>query len=122
MSGTTVSSLPLAGKPFVESYGDGRFRIAGTLVEGSVLILPVGIRPWEATEASTASLAAVGAGSGILVVGCGPRFSAPPSGLREALKANGWLLEWMDTGAACRTFNLLLSEDRPCAAALIAVQ
>ena len=122
MSGTTVSALPLEGKPFVESYGEGRFRIAGVLVEGSVLILPAGAHPWDAREANAATLATVGTGSGILVVGCGPRFTAPPPGLRETLKARGWVLEWMDTGAACRTFNLLLSEDRPCAAALIAVE
>jgi uncharacterized protein len=122
VSGTTVSALPLEGKPFVESYGEGRFRIAGIQVEGSVIIRPDGVAPWDAREASAETLAAVGTGSGILVVGRGSRFSAPPPGLRETLKARGWVLEWMDTGAACRTFNLLLSEDRPCAAALIAVE
>jgi len=59
-------------------------------------------------------------GKRILIVGCGPVFEAPPAGLREALAELDVVLEWMDTGAACRTFNVLLSEDRPCAAALIA--
>jgi len=44
-----------------------------------------------------------------------------PSGLGEALRQQGMVLEWMDTGAACRTFNVLLGEDRRIAAALIAV-
>ena len=57
----------------------------------------------------------------ILVVGCGALFEPPPSGLREGLSKKGVVLEWMDTGAACRTFNVLLAEDRACAAALIAV-
>ena len=59
--------------------------------------------------------------AGILVVGCGAAFEPPPSGLREGLSEKGVVLEWMDTGAACRTFNVLLAEDRACAAALIAV-
>ena len=57
----------------------------------------------------------------ILVVGCGPRFVAPPAGLAAALRRHEIGLEWMDTGAACRTFNILLLEDRPVAAALIAI-
>jgi uncharacterized protein len=57
----------------------------------------------------------------ILVIGCGPAFLAPPKGLREGLSEWGVVLEWMDTGAASRTFNVLLAEERACAAALIAV-
>ena len=58
---------------------------------------------------------------GILVIGCGAGFLAPPLDLRMALKAHGISLEWMDTGAACRTFNVLLTEEREAVAALIAV-
>ena len=57
----------------------------------------------------------------ILIVGCGPRFVMPPPVLKSGLRAAGIVLEWMDTGAACRTFNVLLGEERPAAAALIAV-
>ena len=57
----------------------------------------------------------------ILVIGCGASFQAPPKGLREDLREWGVVLEWMDTGAACRTFNVLLAEERASAAALIAV-
>ncbi len=58
---------------------------------------------------------------GILIVGCGPRFVPVPVALRRALSEVGIVLEWMDTGAACRTFNVLLGEDRQVAAALVAV-
>jgi uncharacterized protein len=57
----------------------------------------------------------------ILVIGCGERFLPPPKGLRDDLRKAGIALEWMDTGAACRTFNVLLAEDRGAVAALIAV-
>ena len=58
---------------------------------------------------------------GILVVGCGFGGKAPPPDLRAKLKARGISLEWMNTGAACRTFNVLLTEEREAVAALIAV-
>ncbi len=58
----------------------------------------------------------------VLILGCGPAFQAPPAALRDGLKDWGVVLEWMDTGAACGTFNVLLAEDRACAAALIAVE
>lgn len=57
----------------------------------------------------------------LLLVGCGTTFGPEPAGLRSALKEAGIGLEWMDTGGACRTYNVLLSEDRRVAAALIAV-
>ena len=58
----------------------------------------------------------------ILLIGCGPKFLLPPKVLREELRAAGIGLEWMDTGAACRTFNVLLTEERQVAAALIPVE
>ena len=57
----------------------------------------------------------------ILLVGCGPAFVAIPKGLRQALKDTGIALEWMDSGAACRTFNVLIAEERRVAAAILAV-
>jgi len=78
----------------------------------------------EATDITFDSLAeAVGAADvDILIIGCGAAFEPPPKGLRGGLKEEGVALEWMDTGAACRTFNVLLAEDRAAAAALIAVE
>ena len=58
----------------------------------------------------------------ILIVGCGRAFQLPPKGLKDGLGELGLVLEWMDTGAACRTFNVLLAEERAVAAALIAVE
>ena len=82
-------------------------------------------RPWPvatADEITFPSLQAVaGAEVDILVLGCGERFRPAPGDLRAALRDHGVVLEWMDTGAACRTFNVLLIEDRRVAAALIAV-
>jgi uncharacterized protein len=111
----------------VQSYRAGGFTIGGDRHEGSVLVLPDVTRPWPA-----GSLEEIGLDSlvpildaeprvEILVVGAGARFAMVGPELRAALKARGIAVESMDTRAACRTFNVLLAEDRRVAAALIAI-
>ncbi len=56
----------------------------------------------------------------IILLGCGARTLLPPKILREAARAQGIALEPMDTGAACRTYNILFNEGRLVAAALFA--
>lgn len=56
----------------------------------------------------------------ILVLGCGERINhglAPE--LKEMLKVNGIVVEYLDTVNACATFNILNAEDRRVAAALL---
>ena len=57
----------------------------------------------------------------ILLVGMGKELRRLPEGLRAALKAAGISADPMSTGAAVRTYNVLLAEDRAVAAAFIAV-
>jgi uncharacterized protein len=122
-----VTPLIPAGKQLIKGYGDGGFTVAGTRWEGSVLVLPDLTRPWapkafsEVTEESLAPLLAMAERPRLLLLGCGKRMVVPSPGLKAALRAAGITLETMDTGGACRTFNVLLSEDRSVAAALIAV-
>ncbi len=116
-----------AGHQLIESYGDGRFRISGAVYEGSVLVLPERSLAWPVAaieEISLDSLAPVivaAAELEILLIGCGPRLALVPEDLRQALREAGVVAEPMDTGAACRTYNVLIAEDRPVAAVLIAV-
>jgi uncharacterized protein len=127
-SDADVTPLVPSGAKLVQSYGDGGFKIAGERVAGSVVIFPTRVLGWSPTapeHVSLESLADVTQAEervGILLVGCGRSFVAPPKGLRAALKSEaGIVLEWMDTGAACRTFNVLLGEGRDIAAAVLAV-
>ena len=89
-------------------------------------MFPKKTQAWEVTvcdDVSIDSLAdAIGDSPLILVIGCGATFVPPPKNLRSALKDTGTSLEWMDTGAACRTFNVLLAEGRCAVTALIAVK
>ena len=57
----------------------------------------------------------------LIILGCGRAMALPPPALRKALKEHGIVVEPMDTGAACRTFNVLAGEDRRVAAALLPV-
>ena len=125
-----ITPLVPAGRQIVEAYGDGRFRVSGAVVEGSALVFTTRTVPWDVAEVAgvdAASLAEViSAGQAgeveILLLGCGARLVPVPRALRDSLRAAGIVVEAMDTGAACRTYNLLMAEGRRVAAALIAVR
>ncbi len=128
MAGLDITPVVGPGRQVIQSYGDDRFRISQILYQGAVIVFPDQTLGWEISslEALTLpSLAPVRDRAGeidILLIGCGARFGPPPKGLRAALKEAGLVLEWMDTGAACRTFNVLVGEERRVAAALFPVR
>ncbi len=112
------------GRPYIERYGPGGFKISGTIFTGAVLILPDAAQIWPVSamaELTPASLkpAAEHGGIEILLLGCGRRMQMLPRELRDALRAVGIVVDTMDTGAACRTYNVLVSEERRVAAALL---
>jgi len=115
------------GRQIVESYGDGGFRVSGIRYAGSILVLPAGTCPWPVTAFAQLDLRsfepviAAAAEIDVLLLGCGMRMEFVAPVLRQALRAAGIVIEPMDTGAACRTYNVLLAEGRRVAAALIAV-
>ncbi len=116
-----------AGRKVIAAYGGGGFTIEGERLTGSMLVFPRRVAAWPVTafaEVTLDSLAEVLAempAVELLLVGCGARQELAPAALRERLRAAGIAADFMDTGAACRTFNVLLAEDRRAAAALIAV-
>lgn len=115
------------GRQVIQKYGGGGFKIAGVAYTSSVLVMAETSVIWPIKQASDITIDSLSPliegkdNPGILLIGCGPKFIAPPKDLRLALKERGVALEWMDTGAACRTFNVLLTEERQAVAALIAV-
>lgn len=121
-----ITPAIVTGGQLIQRYGDGGFRVAGIDYQGSIIVRVDATDRWPVSAVSEIDLTSLTPLSGvspavdILLIGCGPRFSPPPSDLRRGLKNAGMVLEWMDTGAACRTFNVLLAEGRAVAAALIA--
>jgi len=116
-----------AGRQLIEGYRPGGFRIAGMQHAGSVLVLPERTLRWpvgapeEVTAASLAPVTAAEPPVELLIIGLGRRFGLIAAELRTALRGHGISVEAMATGAACRTYNVLLTEDRRVAAALIAL-
>jgi uncharacterized protein len=116
-----------ADRQLIQSYGDGGFRITGVEFKGSVIVTPLVTALWSAIDSENlapddilAALRGTERGT-VLLLGAGTRFAAVSASFRQGLREAGIGLEVMDTGAACRTYNVLLAEDRAVAAALIAV-
>jgi uncharacterized protein len=115
------------GRAPIEAYGNGGFRFAGMSHRGSLLCLGEAIVGWAPTTAEGltlddfALLLTEPAGIELLLLGTGREFLLPSQSLRSGLREAGIRVEPMDTGAACRTYNVLLAEGRQVGAALIAV-
>jgi uncharacterized protein len=119
-----VTPLIAADRQVIDSYGSGSFRVSGAAYEGAIIVFPDATLRWQAArieEVDFACLAPVcdHGGVEILLMGCGRRAVLVPKELRARLKAVGIVVDAMDTGAACRTYNVLLAEDRRVAAALL---
>jgi uncharacterized protein len=113
--------------PSIDAWGGGGFRVSGEWLPGSLLIIDDQARPWSATSlaaltpADFAEALAAGGAVEFVLLGGGLVNALPPREVRDALKAAGIGLEFMSTEAAARTYNVLASEGRRLAAALIAV-
>jgi uncharacterized protein len=109
------------GRQIIERYGPAGFRVSGVIHLGPVLVFADRTIAWEAGAMIPERLAPVVELGGVelLLLGLGRRTVPVSAVLRASLKAEGIAIEAMATGAACRTFNLLLAEDRRVAAALL---
>jgi uncharacterized protein len=123
-------SLPTpdpASVQIVRSYGPGRFLIGEREWHEPVLVTPSAAAPLgvaraeDITPDTLAFLKTLSTPTELLVVGCGARTVFVPPAQRALLKAAGLGLEVVDTGSACRIYNVLVAEGRRVAAALIPV-
>lgn len=104
----------------VEGYGPGFFRIGGQVVHGPVLAGPGGTLEWGGYE-DTAPLLALAGQIDVLFIGTGAEIAHLPGDLRDALEQAGIGVETMGSPAAARTYNVLLSEGRRIALAMVPV-
>ncbi len=111
----------------MQAYEAGGFKISGEQYQGSVLVRAERTMGWsiaafsQLDSASLQPLVQSEPVPEILVLGTGGRFEMITPGLRQAIRELGMVVEPMDTPAACRTFNVLQTEGRRVAAALIAL-
>lgn len=122
-----VTPMIPPGRQVLEAYGGGGFKVSGERIEGSLIVLPEHAMAWPVTTFTEITLETLSPvwqtdpGVEILLLGCGASLQMPAADLRQGVREAGPVLEPMDTGAACRTFNVLMAEGRRVAAALIAI-
>lgn len=121
---------PLIPEDFkvIDSYGPGRFQIGGETFEGGVLVFPNQVLVWPVADfgalepADLAPIASAEPPVEVLLLGTGSKTEFLRPSVKAEIKAGAGLSpEAMDTGAACRTYNILLSEGRRVAAALLPI-
>ncbi len=126
--GIEIREAHFPGRAPIDAYGDGGFRFADMSHRGSILCLPSGVHGWTPSAPPTLAVADLGpiieqaSEIEILLVGTGADLRRIPEEVRAVLRAHRISADPMSTGAAVRTYNVLLAEDRAVAAALIAVE
>ncbi len=122
-----VTPIAPAGRQLIEAYRTGHFRVSGTEFAGSVIVIPERTMIWDRAEITGLQIDDLAAVLNavppldVLLIGCGQRMAPLPGRIREDLREAGIGSDAMDSGAACRTYNVLVSENRRVAAALIAL-
>ena len=104
----------------VDGYGPGFFRIGGEVWQSGVLLTLSGAKEWNGFSDDEILLALSGE-IDVLFIGTGTEISHLPMALKDKLEGAGIGVEVMNSPSACRTFNVLLSEGRRIAAALLPV-
>lgn len=111
----------------IDAYGNGGFRFADMSHRGSILIVPSGIYAWDAADMEDVTPEACAAflremtPPAFILLGTGATHHIPAESVRRLFADAQLGLEAMTTGAACRTYNVLLAEGRDVGAGLIAV-
>jgi uncharacterized protein len=114
----------LTGTNVIRSYAPGTLRVGERNLTRSCLIsaneLITDWRPQSVAELTLADIEPILAlDPEIVVLGSGSQQRFPPMEWTAALLTKGIGCEVMETGAACRTYNVLMSEDRKVVAALL---
>ncbi|MGH1456892.1 MAG: Mth938-like domain-containing protein [Alphaproteobacteria bacterium] len=123
-----VTPLVRKGQQIIQSYSGGVFKISGVTHSNAVIVFPDGTEEWCVGDVSDVSGLTEDHFSifldksnelDVVLLGTGKVIAFLPRPLRDALKANGLQVDVMDTGAACRTYNVLMAEGRRVACALL---
>lgn len=122
-----VTPLLKPGQQIIQSYADGGFRVSGQVYKGGVLVWPDKTLPWALGSFPALQVSDFSAVyehdplPDVVLFGTGATQQFLVPALRQALRDKGLVIEVMDTGAACRTYNVLLAEGRRVVAAMLPV-
>lgn len=124
-----VTPLIKKGQQIIQSYADGRFKVSGAVYPGAIIVTSSATVGWDVAdpvperlqssdfEGFSAYLGQID----VLIVGTGGKHVFLPPDRVKPIKLLKINMETMDTGAACRTYNVLMTEGRRVAAALLPV-
>ena len=120
-----VTPLVKSGYQIIQNYGPSGFKVSGQIYEHPVLVFIDRTVEW-ATSNTPDNLQADDLQQiydnadniDVVLLGCGEQMEFVSPALRQQLQKAGVSIEPMDTGAACRTFNVLMAEERRVVAAL----
>lgn len=123
-----VTPLVRKGQKIIQSYSGGSFKINGDLYEHAVIVSPDNVLEWDINEVQSAAalqerhfadLISMSADFDVILLGSGAQIQFLTPDLKKSLRAKGINVEVMDTGAACRTYNVLMAEGRRVVSALM---
>ena len=124
-----VTPLIARDRQVVQSYSGGVFRISGKIYDHALFLFPQFVERWsfseDVSELDVSDFFALFPHKNnldVVLLGTGNRMQFFAPVLKESLKREGLMVDAMDTGAACRTYNVLLAEGRRVACALIPTQ
>ena len=111
------------GNNVFSNYGNGALSVNEIEHQNSLLIFPDLLQEWPVTNAVDLQIEDfkifIDRRPDIIILGTGATQQFPSTDLRRELAIQQIQLDVMDTAAACRTYNLLVSEDRNIGAAVI---
>lgn len=122
-----ITPLIKGDRKIINSYGAGRFVVSGKEYVNSIILSPVTVDAWNMAspfvwnEIVIDQLINAAKDAEVVLVGTGKNMLPMPSKWRNLFREKNISLDIMDTGAACRTYNVLLSEERRVIAALVLV-
>lgn len=121
-----ITPLVKEGQQIVQSYAGGVFRISGQKYDKAVIITPEGTTPISFDKNFSdlrcedfEPLFSYVPDYDVFLLGCGGGMQFLPKELKNDLRTKGIAFDVMDTGAACRTYNVLMAEGRRVAAILL---
>ncbi len=115
-----ISEVDFGVRQPINGYGPDFFRLGGAVHPAPLLVAPGLVQSWGGYE-DTETLLGLAGQVDVLLIGTGGQIAHIPPVLREVLEDAGLGVEVMDSPAACRTYNVLLSEARRVALAVLPV-
>lgn len=113
-----VTPLIKANSQIIQNYNNGGFKVSGIQYETSIIVTAQKTTVWDVPRFSDMTAEGIdnvlknNDKADVVLLGCGASIAFLPKDIRKDLQERGISVDIMDTGAACRTYNVLMAEGR----------